>query len=690
MRRLSRYRKPTSDRAPGPRRVLILSADVGEGHAAAARALAEQIEGSPEQAEVTIIDGLAAMGRLLRPVVEDGYRVQLRFMPWTYTLVYWLLEHVAPIRWSARRTLWLLGSRPLARCIAEHDPDVIVSTYPAVTVVLARLRRTKAVDCPTVATITDLTGLFFWAQPGIDMHLVMYGQSLSSVERIAGQGSVRLVRPLISADFLGPRCPLQARRTLGLPEQGRMVVVSGGGWGVGDIQGAVGELARMEEVSSIVCLAGRNEQLESKLRSAFAQEPRVTVYGFTDKMPQLLAAADVLVHSTGGVTCLEAKAAGTPVVSYGLPVGHARLNTRAMATLELLRLANNIDELREHVRASFAETGDDTGAGAPAEGSLQELLVSDGRRTRAEGRPAVGLTTVATHAEEESAAVDLVLGAPRRVRSIPLWRLRLVAFVTPFVLLLSVGAWTMSTDEVTALASALLRVHPLTHIKTDQPDVGLIVRAPADEITLVAAELAGRRIHASFTDDGVVPSRATIVRLHSLHDELLPEVGPGKALLRWVRTRGKLRSQAHALGLHHHFYFLQPRTGLTVGQLVLARTAGATPVQGAQRLSAPGALPQRGTRAGEVLVVAIDGSSASVAGLERVVSWLGSDRLGVEPLAWLTRSPSINAKSSGERARRAAPRTKSASEQLRGTPPKGVVLKLSPSSSGASTTGTTV
>jgi processive 1,2-diacylglycerol beta-glucosyltransferase len=694
VRRLSRYRKPTSARPPGPRRVLILSADVGEGHAAAARALAEQIEGSPEQAEVTIIDGLAAMGRLLRPVVEDGYRVQLRFMPWTYTLIYWLLEHVAPIRFSARRMLWLLGSRPLARCIAEHDPDVIVSTYPAVTVVLARLRRTKVVDCPTVATITDLTGLFFWAQPGIDMHLVMYGQSLSSVERIAGQGSVRLVRPLISADFLGPRCPLQARRALGLPEQGRMVVVSGGGWGVGDIQGAVDELAKMEEVSSIVCLAGRNEPLESKLRSAFVGEPRVSVYGFTDKMPQLLAAADVLVHSTGGVTCLEAKAAGTPVVSYGLPVGHARLNTRAMATLELLRLANNIDELREHVRASFAETGAGADGGAVADGSLQELLVSDGRRPsrRGEGRPAVGLTTVATHAvtPEESTAVDLVLGAPRRVRSIPLWRLRLVAFATPFVLLLSVGAWTMSTDEIAALASALLRVHPLTRIKTDQPDVGLIVRVPADQVTLVAAELAGRGIHASFADDGLVPARGTIVRLHSLHDELLPEVGPGKSLLRWVRTRGKLRSQARALGLRHHFYFLQPRTGLTVGQLVLARTADATPVQGAQRLSVPGALPQRGTRAGEVLVVAIDGSASSVTGLEQVVSRLASERLGVVPLAWLADSPSIRASSRGERARSAAPRTSSASEQLKGTPFNGVALKLSPSNNGASTTGTIV
>ena len=125
-----------------------------------------------------MIDGLAAMGPLVRPVVEDGYRVQLRFFPWTYTVVYWLLKHVAPVRMLARRLLCLFGSRPLARNIAEHDPDVIVSTYPAVTVVLARLRRTGAVSCPTVATITDLTGLFFWAQPGIDMHMVMYGESV--------------------------------------------------------------------------------------------------------------------------------------------------------------------------------------------------------------------------------------------------------------------------------------------------------------------------------------------------------------------------------------------------------------------------------------------------------------------------------------------------------------------------------
>jgi processive 1,2-diacylglycerol beta-glucosyltransferase len=655
-----RNRKRISRRDSGPNRVLILSADVGEGHAAAARALAQQLDDAPEQAEVTIIDGLAAMGPLVRPVVEDGYRVQLRFIPWTYTLVYWLLEHVLPIRMVVRRLLCVLGSRPLARVIAEHDPDVIVSTYPAVTVVLAHLRRRGVVNCPTVATITDLTGLFFWAQPGIDTHLVMYGESMRSVERIAGRGSVQLVRPLISAEFLQPRCPIESRRALGLPELGRMVVVSGGGWGVGDIAGAVHEFIRVPEVSSIVCLAGRNEQLAEKLRGAFAEEPRVHVYGFTDKMPDLLAAADVLVHSTGGVTCLEAKAAGTPVVSYGLPVGHARLNTRAMAALDLLRLANDTDELREHVQASFL-----------SEGPARE--------------EPVGLSPP----PPGPAAVDAVLRAPRRVRPIPLWQLRLAAFATWIGLLFGVGSWMMSTDEVTAVAAKLLHVHPLVHVDTSRRAVAVIVRAPAAEIAPLAARLAARGIHVSFADRASVPSRERILALRALGDQLLPEV-PGSALLRWERTRGVLRSQARALGLRHHFYYLQPPGGLSVGQLVLARTAGATPVSGRLRVSATGPLPQRPMRAGDVLVVELDGSSASLLGLERIVSWLGSDGLAAAPLAWLTRSPSISASSSGERASSAAPVTSVSSAAPSGTPPRGVAPKRSPSSSGASTTGMTV
>jgi hypothetical protein len=543
----------------------------------------------------------------------------------------------------------------------------------------------------------------------------MYGESLNPVERIAGAGSARLVRPLISSEFLDERAQSDSRRVLGLPEHGRMVVVSGGGWGVGDIEGAVREIASIPDVSAIVCLAGRNEQLRRRLGEDFASERRVHVYGFTERMPEILAAADALVHSTGGVTCLEAKATGTPVISYGLPVGHARLNTRAMADLGLLRLANDTRELREQVQASFAEHHELSGRAAhPSEGLLavagQNMLATPELADRpgaqhdagipswSSDEPAPDAPTVSSRAwsvehEIEGAldptAVDLVLDAQRRVRPIPLWRLRLVAFATQIVLLIGVSTWLMSTDEVTAFAGLFLGVHPLKRVETTKPEVGLVVRAPAGEVKLFARELERAGIHSSFADNGADAS-TTIGDLRALGDELVPEVPRSGSLFRWLRTRGTLRSQARALGLHHRFYFLQPPNGLTVGQLVLARTAGATPVAGALRLNATGSLPQRPMRAGDVLVVSVDGLPSSLAGLERIVSWLRLQGLSVEPLSSLTGSTSIKASKSGERAKAAAPATSTTRAITSGTPPAGVALKLSPSSSGASTTGTTV
>ena len=377
-----------------------------------------------------------------------------------------------------------------------------------------------------------------------------------------------------------------------------MVVVSGGGWGVGDIAGAVRELLRVPEVSEIVCLAGRNEQLASGCAPTFADEPRVHVYGFTDRMPELLAAADVLVHSTGGVTCLEAKAAGTPVVSYGLPVGHARLNTRAMAD------AGPAAARQRHRRAARARTGElrrsrprarerapDRAARARARrGSRRrgpcrrDARAPDARAPNARARDACVLDACAldARARGDSRRVDGIGGDGRRagarraqarqpdpaVAAARWWR-----SLTPLVLLLGMGMWMMSTDEVTALAAKILHVHPLARATPISTTSGVIVRAPAADETLIAAELAGRGIHVSFADarrGAAAPRRSPGLR--ALGDELLPGVPASGALLRWVGARGMLRSQARALGLRHRFYFLQPRGGLTVGQLVLART----------------------------------------------------------------------------------------------------------------------
>ena len=78
----------------------------------------------------------------------------------------------------------------------------------------------------------------------------------------------------------------------------------------------------------------------------FAGETRVWVEGFTDEMSEWMAAADVLVHSTGGLTVLEALMRGCPTISYGWGRGHLRVNNRAFVEFGLAEVVERQSELR--------------------------------------------------------------------------------------------------------------------------------------------------------------------------------------------------------------------------------------------------------------------------------------------------------------------------------------------------------
>ena len=79
------------------------------------------------------------------------------------------------------------------------------------------------------------------------------------------------------------------------------------------------------------------------------------VEGFTEQMNEWLAAADALVHSTGGLTVLEALMRGCPAISYGWGRGHLRLNNQAFLRFELAQVAGTPTELRLALRRALEQ-----------------------------------------------------------------------------------------------------------------------------------------------------------------------------------------------------------------------------------------------------------------------------------------------------------------------------------------------
>jgi nucleoside-diphosphate-sugar epimerase/UDP-N-acetylglucosamine:LPS N-acetylglucosamine transferase len=395
-----------------PPRVLVLTADIGEGHDLPARMIKEDLEREIPGSTAEIVDGLQAMGRISSAVARDGSRFTFRWMPWLFDLQYWLITRFAPTRWLMHHLSYALGARGLLRVIEEHQPDVVVSTYPGVTAVLGMLRENRRLLVPVQSAITDLAGLRYWAHPGVDLHFVTHPESIEEVERLVGPGSVEWMRPPISRDFLMPRTRRDAREALELPAHARLVLVSGGGWGIGNLKGAI-DAALSGEDTLVVCIAGRNEAAREKLDQHYADNERVRVLGFTEQMSDWMAAADAMVHSTAGLTVLEAHIRGCPVVSYGFSAGHLRANNAAFERFGLAEVARSEHELGSVLRHLTRErrSPDSTFASLP---SIASRVLTARPRVKPQPVWRLRMERVATAASLLAVAAVMLLAAIHR------------------------------------------------------------------------------------------------------------------------------------------------------------------------------------------------------------------------------------------------------------------------------------
>src|SRR4051812_48412374 len=243
-------------------RVLIFTASVGEGHDLPARTLADQLRAEAPGIDVVTEDALRVMGRPFVLLNERAPGVVFFRFQWLWDAAFWLFVSLGPTRRLTQRLVRAFGSRGVLALVERVQPDVIVSVYPMTTEVLGGLRRRGKLDVPVVAGITDLAAMHYWAAPGVDLHLLTHPESEDEVRRVAGHDTdVRAVHGLTRPEFSRPCDPAEARAALGLPARGKVVLVSGGGWGVGDLEGAIDAALAVADVEIVACLCGRNEEL---------------------------------------------------------------------------------------------------------------------------------------------------------------------------------------------------------------------------------------------------------------------------------------------------------------------------------------------------------------------------------------------------------------------------------------------
>lgn len=316
---------------------------MGDGHLRVAEQLRQRLEGRGDHADV--VDILPVLPFDFGPLLRRSYAAMLRHTPFLYDAIY--RAFFVPRAGARLRAdpLVAASSPAVRRLIAQHRPDVVVSTFHLCAQIAGRLRMSGGVSVPSLVVITDFVAHRRWVHPGNDAFICVHDSVADDARRMTGRPSF-VAAPAVSTQFLADDALPRAIRRKELREEMAadpelpVVLVSAGAWGSGDVIDAVRSIASPRHTTLVMC--GRNDRLRADLR---AVGPRVAALGWRDDVARLMRACDVLVENAAGQTAMEAFAVGLPVVSYRPLPGHGRAGVRRMASLGLTSFAADDAEL---------------------------------------------------------------------------------------------------------------------------------------------------------------------------------------------------------------------------------------------------------------------------------------------------------------------------------------------------------
>lgn len=339
-------RAPRSTPVPVAGRVLIVSGSVGAGHDGAARELAARLTAAG--VDVAVRDFLDAVPRPAAKLLRDGYMTTVSRIPVAFEFLFQRLEHRGFL-WSAERTICRWAESTLLSWVAEHQPDVVVSTYPLASQTIGDLRASDRLDARTITYLTDPAVHISWLHPAVDEHLTVTAAAAVQGRRDYGTEFV-VGGPLVPARFTRPLRTgeeLALRAELGLPVDRPVALLVAGSLGLGDVPATVRDVAAAGVTPLVLC--GRNESLRRRIE----REPGAVALGWRTDVDRLVHLADVLVQNAGGLSFTEALVAGLPAVTYRAIPGHGRANAAVLDAGGIAPWARSTDELAVHLRGSL-------------------------------------------------------------------------------------------------------------------------------------------------------------------------------------------------------------------------------------------------------------------------------------------------------------------------------------------------
>jgi 1,2-diacylglycerol 3-beta-galactosyltransferase len=212
--------------------------------------------------------------------------------------------------------LWPYIRKSTEKLIKEHACDLFVSVHPLFNTPI--LRALEDTPIPYMIVITDMvTTHAFWYNTAAVLTLAPTQEALErGLQFGLDPGQLKVAGQPIADTFRQPSAPKsELRSKLGWPLDLPVALIIGGGEGMGPLEETVKAVDAANLNMMIAVVAGRNQALKERLENAHLQTAH-EILGFTDDIPDLMYAADIIVTKAGPGTISEAFVAGLPIILY--------------------------------------------------------------------------------------------------------------------------------------------------------------------------------------------------------------------------------------------------------------------------------------------------------------------------------------------------------------------------------------
>ena len=308
--------------------ILFLSVSAGGGHMKAAESLKLHVEESIPGSRTILLDSLKYINPIMNKLVIGGYLSTVQITPKLYGKLYDLAESGDNIS-EVSRIINRIISYKIKRLVRQFAPDLIVCTHPFTSQMVARLKKKSLLSPKIVTVLTDFIPHSFWLHEGVDAYVVAHpGMKYEMISKGIAEETIFPLGIPISKRFLEPLGKIEARTNLGLANK-TTILLMGGSLGFGDIKEVFTGLAESHRDLQLVVVTGQNKELYKKIRKYSNRVDKIIkVFGYTDKIPELMTASDLLVSKPGGMTVSEALVKKLPMVLISPIPGQEEKNAR--------------------------------------------------------------------------------------------------------------------------------------------------------------------------------------------------------------------------------------------------------------------------------------------------------------------------------------------------------------------------